>query len=226
MKTTRTFILWTLAGCLLLPASAGADYFSPVAEFPPPCMKEYDKSSPILYQNGLQIRNLVATRTGLGAAMPTQGNGAAISSFFDIYLEVSTDGGGSWSDGVDNDCDSFFDIFTEVTVGPGGAGGAQGWSGLRATIPTPLGAVMIRESPTRAGGRFTATPIPGGYMIDSFFDIYTEVSTDGGGSWSPQITGPTRMVGVPEPATLSLLALGGLAVIRRKRRARHFVDVF
>jgi hypothetical protein len=46
--------------------------------------------------------------------------------------------------------------------------------------------VMIRESPTlNSFGETRIKPVPGGYMISSFFDIYTEVSTDFGGSWMP-----------------------------------------
>ena len=55
--------------------------------------------------------------------------------------------------------------------------------------------VFIRESPTlpsvgqtviRGGGG-------GGYQIDSFFDIYTEISLDGGQSWSPDTLAPAHM---------------------------------
>jgi hypothetical protein len=77
---------------------------------------------------------------------------------------------------------------------------------------------IIRESPTRAGtGEFDMAPVAGGFMISSFFDVFTELSLDGGQSWAAQTNGPTRMEGLPEPATLSLLALGGLAMLRRRQ---------
>jgi hypothetical protein len=46
--------------------------------------------------------------------------------------------------------------------------------------------VLLRESPTLASkGRLSITPHPtGGYQIDSFFDIFTEVSVDGGQTWA------------------------------------------
>ena len=50
--------------------------------------------------------------------------------------------------------------------------------------------VMIRESPTRAStGRTTERPGAGGYYIDSFFDIFTELSLDGGQTWMPSDNG-------------------------------------
>ncbi|MFN0113880.1 MAG: hypothetical protein ACKVPY_04305, partial [Paracoccaceae bacterium] len=47
---------------------------------------------------------------------------------------------------------------------------------------SPLGPVMIRESPTlQTLGQTDIIPIGGGlYQIDSFFDVFTELSIDGG----------------------------------------------
>lgn len=45
--------------------------------------------------------------------------------------------------------------------------------------------VMIRESPTLASaGGLALTPVSGVYQIQSFFDVFTEVSVDGGATWS------------------------------------------
>ena len=60
--------------------------------------------------------------------------------------------------------------------------------------------VMIRESPTKASMGGTSSlagggggGAGGGAAISSFFDIFTEVSTDGGGSWGPATNGPAQM---------------------------------
>ncbi len=91
------------------------------------------------------------------------------------------------------------------------------------------GGVMIRESPTLPSlGKTSISDIGGGmYHIDSFFDIFTELSLDGGQSWIPNsagnpfgLAGSTRVVlGIPEPASVALLALGalGLAGLARRR---------
>jgi len=83
---------------------------------------------------------------------------------------------------------------------------------------SPAPGIMIRESPTRcSGGQTTVTDLGGGggYMIDSFFDIFTEISTDGGQNWVESV-GAVRMEGLPEPGTLVLLILGSLALLRRR----------
>jgi hypothetical protein len=47
---------------------------------------------------------------------------------------------------------------------------------------------IVRESPTLPSvGVTTIRPVPGGYMISSYFDIYTEMSPDGGTIWFPSL---------------------------------------
>lgn len=88
---------------------------------------------------------------------------------------------------------------------------------------SPFGPMMIRESPTLASlGHTTVTDLGGGggggpYQIDSFFDIFTELSIDGGQTWIHS-NGPARvdLVPLPEPIGLALLGIAGLALRRRK----------
>lgn len=54
-------------------------------------------------------------------------------------------------------------------------------------------------------------------MIDSFVDVFTELSIDGWQTWGPT-SGPLRIVGTPEPASLFALATGSGALIAGPRR--------
>jgi len=89
---------------------------------------------------------------------------------------------------------------------------------MNLTGMSPLGMIIIRQDqacPTM--GETTITDLGGGlYEIDSFFDVFTELSVDGGGSWV-SCDYATRLTLVPEPATLALLAVRSLALIRRRR---------
>src|SRR5436190_7909445 len=63
--------------------------------------------------------------------------------------------------------------------------------------------VMFRESPTKASlGRTSVRqdPATGQNYISSFFDVFTELSTDGGASWSPQTnhSGDVSLPPVPQ----------------------------
>jgi hypothetical protein len=55
--------------------------------------------------------------------------------------------------------------------------------------------MRLRESPTRQStGKTAISPAPGGgFIIDSFFDVFTELSLDGGQSWTPSSGTPPRM---------------------------------
>jgi hypothetical protein len=109
---------------------------------------------------------------------------------------------------------------------------------LTGTVVTPMGPmlVMIRESPSKVSDGVTSItdigppgpPVPvgppeDGYHIDSFFDVFTEISLDGGTTWIPK-SGPratrVHLGGVPEPSSIMLagLAMSGLAAIARRRK--------
>lgn len=85
------------------------------------------------------------------------------------------------------------------------------------------GGVFLRESPTKASlGQTTIADIGGGlYSIDSFFDLYLEISYDGGQNWLPQIGGTTHveLQPVPLPAAAWLfgsMLMGFLGLQKRK----------
>jgi hypothetical protein len=96
---------------------------------------------------------------------------------------------------------------------------------MNISVSSPFGPIMIREDP-RPGyastGQTTFTPATGGYKIDSFFDVYTELSLDGGANWIPDDNGPIHVSyeNCPEPASTALLGIGlaGLVVMYRRGR--------
>jgi len=139
--------------------------------------------------------------------------------------------------GVDLGPDSFFDIFfdieltgpTSVMVGSGYTPGALGtfeteMLQLELSGNTPFGPALIRESPTKQStGQTKVTDIGGGlYHIDSFFDVFTELSLDGGQTWIPS-TGPVYVTLVPEPSSLVCLTCGAIALAAGFARRRRIL---
>jgi hypothetical protein len=59
--------------------------------------------------------------------------------------------------------------------------------------------VMIRESPTVASpGRTTITALSGGrYRVETYYDVWLELSTDGGGTWIPADNAVHMTLGAP-----------------------------
>lgn len=161
------------------------------------------------------------------------GNGDfVVDSFFDIVYRID-DGAGNVA------IDSFFDIAVEIAFTLTGAtNDSRDWD-------TEILSMDLRSSPPSGGsttfpalsttlehrGHVTvlkiADPGPGGgggggsFRVDSFFDIWTEVSVDGGSSYHAA-DGVSTIAGttvVPEPTTGLLLGFGlaGMAARRRTR---------
>jgi hypothetical protein len=146
--------------------------------------------------------------------------------------------------------DSFFDVFSEITLPDGqpvtlsGQGHVEFTEVLGATntFDTEMLSLDIRESPTLSNLMVRESPsLPSrghvtvlkladdSYHIDSFFDIFTELSIDGGNTWvasdTPAI--PLHLSGsgspTPEPSSLVLLGIAAASLFaydwRRRQRA-------
>ena len=89
-----------------------------------------------------------------------------------------------------------------------------GFSGLG---DSELGAFMIRESPTKQSlGQHTVKADPRGYRVSSFFDVFLELSTDGGETWTPANRSIRLQASAPPAAPSSMFASlsGGNVVLQ------------
>jgi hypothetical protein len=70
-----------------------------------------------------------------------------------------------------------------------------------------FGPVMLRESPTKQSlGKHTIRQDPRGYRVSSFFDVFLELSTDGGGTWIPANRSMRVLASLPPPMPGTLFA--------------------
>jgi hypothetical protein len=227
VKNFKTW--WLVAGgclfALLMSNAARAGYDSSDTRLPSPAYRSTN-TTPITYT--------------------TPSGQYRIGSFFDVFADFQRfppPAPGT------SETHSFFDIFTEISLQqPGGAPvtynapsqqtirlnglpPGEPWFGEMLQLDLSGGnlpaGVRLRESPTLAStGQTTETPIGGGlYHIDSFFDVFTELSLDGGQSWIPSDNSArVNLSGnnTPEPssavlALLGAVALGGLGFRRGNR---------
>lgn len=182
------------------------------------------------------------TRQSLGRVVfdDNGGTGGAwrIGSFFDIFTEISLDGGEHWAP---QDATTFTSVSTASPIAIDEPGAQVFDTEMLAldlrespTLPS-LGQFMLRESPTLAStgkGHVTvlknATCSSGvcsdGYAVDSFFDVFTELSLDGGQTWTPSRSGSTtatiRMSSTPVPAAAWMLGSGLLGLVGAGWRRR------
>ncbi len=123
--------------------------------------------------------SLESTSATLRQPPPAPGAPAMISSFFDVFVcDLSLDGGQTYIRCYCN-CDG------SLRTSPGTQSFDTEMLALNLSGGTLPPGVMIRESPTRQStGKTTIVPAAGGHRIGSFFDIFTEISLDGGLSWN------------------------------------------
>ncbi|MGD0596520.1 MAG: MopE-related protein [Sedimentisphaerales bacterium] len=173
----------------------------------PPLSGEYlDKGGKFaFYADGIVITNVHQHIFTAAISPPLPGITTSHTFGEQVDLEVSYDGGLTFTHATapatvgvqitarlgDDGTTEYYDTeMTELDISGG-------------TLPA---GVQIRESPTHASlGRTTSSAVGGGatYQMDSFFDIYTEVSTDGGMSWQPSFVGPATIYMRPHPCQKS-----------------------
>ncbi|MHC4984682.1 MAG: sialidase family protein [Planctomycetota bacterium] len=152
----------------------------------------------------------------------------------DIFLIKSTDGGGSWSAPlrINNDATVTDQILPWIDVKPDGTIDIAWYDRRNDPIGDQYWDVFIARS-TNGGASFVGnvqvndtsflTPLGGAWMGE-YLGLVTD-STHAYLTWTSSISDGNGDVyfdkvpnaQIPEPATMSLLALGGLAILKRRR---------
>ena len=149
--------------------------------------------------------------------------------FYDIILEVTPLGGGPPSSvevkaPIEKALKDL--VKTLAIVIPGGIGEFDTGVELpdpSGDLPADLGGgtVMFRQSATMLStGKLTVENLGGGtFNVDSFFDVFLEVSYDGGANWNAAASPLTvdLVAVVPEPSALLLASFAGLICCTTRR---------
>ena len=220
---SRILIVATVALWLGIAGSAHASepFLAAFVEAMESGQLKHESAGPTQYQDPTAGGTIIQTEmvslslTSVGPVTVVPGSGDfAVDSFFDVSYEI----------------DSFFDVFTELSlrVTPGTHTATTGTfqteilsmdlSGLTGPVRIDPTIDPIRMS---TGHVTVLKREDGEFHIDSFFDVFTELSLDNGTTWMPSAGSTPLMASydTPEPSTWALLVCAGmtLAVLRVRR---------
>jgi hypothetical protein len=224
-RSVKQFVVLGLALAVLAWPSIGrADYLTTNDNLPP-LGGEYVSPAgwaALYYPPGVMVKDVVLSNFSLTFPPPPPGPGTSVIHSFSEQVDgmFSVNGGATYESFVlpGNETDR---ITSGVDVGNVRNFDTEMLQ-LDITGPSSVGTIMIRESPTKASTGHTSITYNGNgtCMISSFFDVFTELSIDGGQTWIPDMNAPAHLTLVPEPSSVVLLAVALLALAGWVRRRR------
>jgi len=173
------------------------------------------KSSPgetITFVNGVMLRSV--SHENFNPQNPPPPPGGSQNHFFNstALFEISVDNGQTWQP-------HSAPAFTTVHVNRLADNGiTQVFETEMLQLDLAGGSlppgIMVRESPTNPSlGKHQATPLGGGdFMVNSFFDVFTQLSVDGGQTWLPA-NQPLRVTLTNFSAAIPTLSEWGLILM-------------
>jgi hypothetical protein len=170
----------------------------------PPTNGQFNLPALVAYPNGIQVSNVIVQNMSPSLPLPPPGQSQTQEFAANVALSISLDGGKTFRPAA-APASGLVTVSNAAPVGSLGPAQYLNTELLQLNISggtLPPG-IMIRESPTKASlGRTTVvqdTAGAGGYRISSFFDVFTELSTDSGQSWNAAVIDPNIIAIVPNP---------------------------
>ena len=202
-------------GLILWAGIAGASCASATMCIPPGSGCAYTSTCEVMYPPGFVIRNLTLQDfTSCVNVLPGQTTSAALECRMGV--DLSMDGGSTWlsCQAIPTTCRMTFSW-----AGTGGhgedlyQGTIDDLSASGGGLPAYVG---FRESPIQnSTGTSSVLAATGGYTIDSFFDVFTELTLDGGMTWYAGFSSCRIVLGPTGPTRAKTSTWGQVKVLYR-----------
>ena len=186
--------------------SQGPEYFFAQPVLPPPDSVYISPAQwHVLFAQGIVIRDVRHRFFTQNYPLPPLGTSQTEFFSSEVDFDLSTDNGATFQPA------SGMAFVTVQVTHTQDVGSTMFFDTEMLQLDLSSGGILLRESPTlQSTGQTTVRPVAGGYMISSFFDVFTELSVDNGNSWQPaQQAGhvemhpdPKQVTPVGEPTTL------------------------
>ena len=177
---------------VLYNTQSSPEIFVPTDLFPSNGKYETESGTLINWPSGLSLRYLGNRDFSQFDSLPTLGSGWKIFNFNStMAYQISYDGGLIWNNGIAQ-------AFNSIRLNHVADTGTSRYFDAEVLALNIAGgmlpaAVIFRESPgLSSSGKIKVTDVINGYLIESFFDIWLELSVDGGLSWTPALS-PIRI---------------------------------
>ncbi len=159
--------------------------FGPTPDFPSPnALLSAPADDMIRYGTNAAIRNLRGVAPSPATNLPAPGVSVSHAFTMNVILELSTDGGATFNTfNTIANCQALLEGLPPF--------GSTLFTGLRLILMNMDGhglppLVLIREMPLlESPGWNSSTPAGTEWQVDSFFDVWTELSLDNGSTWLP-----------------------------------------
>jgi hypothetical protein len=215
VRSVPLVLLALFIGLVLWAGFASASCTSASMCIPPVSGCAYTGTCEVLYPTGFEIRNLTLYDfTSCVNVLPGQTNSASLECKMDV--DLSPDAGSTWNSylAIPTTCHMIFswsgtgsqgeDLYTGTIDDLSAAGGS---------LPFNL---RFRESPFQnSTGPASVRAETGGYQIESFFDVFTELSLDGGMTWYPGFSACRIVLNPTGPTPVKPSTWGKVKVLYR-----------
>ena len=205
-KTSRDTTYWAVMGKDTTITSPVQEVQKPNNLLPPQGPYKSPHNVPTQFPNNIAIRNISHDNFSPVAPPPSFNNTQDYTFNGSVQFDLTLNGGANWQPVTSNAFSTVSATFVDTSETVEYYDTEMNLLNIQGGMLPPN--VRIRESPTIPSlGHHEMRPLTpmSGYGVSSYFDIFIELSLDGGQTWMPAQSGPTNVILQGSPTIVSAI---------------------